>query len=172
MFVVPVQGCFRIMIYVSIRHTWHSASFVSRPHPACMAMAAIVAASVLLLITGETKGNPSITHFWRPALTCTVASPFGCEGVTELRKGSVREAPVVLQYNRMKRRNENYTCFSTAVKTTCACAHDLICASKCPSPSSRITNVDTRTVAVHFCLAVPFYYIIISQRSLSDSMTE
>lgn len=46
---------------------------------ACMAVAAILAASMILLVTGGTRGNPSIVHFWRPALSCTVASPFGCE---------------------------------------------------------------------------------------------
>ncbi|CAM9557658.1 unnamed protein product, partial [Ectocarpus sp. 6 AP-2014] len=52
---------------------WHF-SFVLN---ACMAMAGILAASLLLLITGETKGNPHVKNFWRPALTCTLASPFG-----------------------------------------------------------------------------------------------
>ena len=47
-----------------------------------MAMAAILAASVLLLLTGESKGNPHVKHFWRPALSCTLASPFGCKFVS------------------------------------------------------------------------------------------
>eukprot|EP00903_Cladosiphon_okamuranus_P014364 g13336.t2 len=57
----------------SVTGRWHY-SFVLN---ACMAMAAILAASVLLLLTGESKGNPHVKHFWRPALSCTLASPFG-----------------------------------------------------------------------------------------------
>ncbi|CAM9674799.1 unnamed protein product [Scytosiphon promiscuus] len=57
----------------SITGRWHY-SFVLN---ACMALAGMIAASLILLITGETKGNPHIKHFWRPALTCTIASPFG-----------------------------------------------------------------------------------------------
>ncbi|CAM9096602.1 unnamed protein product [Pylaiella littoralis] len=57
----------------SVTGRWHF-SFVLN---ACMALAAILAASVLLFLTGETNGNPSVKHFWRPALSCTLASPFG-----------------------------------------------------------------------------------------------
>ncbi|CAM9154052.1 unnamed protein product, partial [Hapterophycus canaliculatus] len=42
-----------------------------------MALAGMIAASLILLVTGERKGNPHVKHFWRPALTCTLASPFG-----------------------------------------------------------------------------------------------
>ncbi len=38
-----------------------------------------MAASILLFLTGETKGNPHVKNFWRPALSCTLASPFGCK---------------------------------------------------------------------------------------------
>lgn len=54
---------------------------ISRDLKACMALAAILAASVLLFLTGETNGNPSVKHFWRPALSCTLASPFGCKSL-------------------------------------------------------------------------------------------
>lgn len=67
----PVSSCLHnLCIYLS-----HDVN------EACMALAAILAASVLLVLTGETKGNPSVKHFWRPALSCTLASPFGCKSV-------------------------------------------------------------------------------------------
>ncbi|CAM9426305.1 unnamed protein product [Ascophyllum nodosum] len=57
----------------SITGRWHF-SFVLN---ACMALAAMLTALVLLAVTGETRNNAPVRHFWRPALTCTLASPFG-----------------------------------------------------------------------------------------------
>ncbi|CAM9148796.1 unnamed protein product [Choristocarpus tenellus] len=44
---------------------------------ACMALAAALTGLVMLQVTGQTKGNPSLKEFWRPAMSCTLASPLG-----------------------------------------------------------------------------------------------
>ncbi|CAM9291615.1 unnamed protein product [Discosporangium mesarthrocarpum] len=52
---------------------WHF-SFVLN---ACMATAGALTGLLMLAVTGQLKGNPPLSQFWRPAMSCTLASPLG-----------------------------------------------------------------------------------------------
>jgi hypothetical protein len=46
---------------------------------ACMALASLLASGLVLLLVPPSMPQPPSREFWKPALTCTLASPFGCK---------------------------------------------------------------------------------------------